>query len=235
MLPRTIYIALLIVLFSLTCIGCSNSTPIALGRSLQEYKQGQWSISAMWARKALDEKQVHDEAAYMLGLCEFQMQHVENAKSWFEEATTSRDEELQGRAFAMLGIIASNEGDYLTAATSFEQAATLLEGRDRTRARSWVAAIQNGTSFTFTNSENPAPYTLQFGAYQKLENAQEAAKQLGSDLRFAGLGSASIVEEKNQVGKVLFMVRAGAFDSRTAASRCRKRHSLPQCIVTTVQ
>lgn len=233
MQTKRLFLTPLIALIAFTCTGCSNTGPKAFERSLQEYHQGQWAISAMWAKKALDEERVNDEAKYMLGLCEFQMHHVDKAKSWFEQAATSSDEEVRGRASAMLGIIASNDGDYITAATAFEQATADLKGNDKAKASSRVAATRSG--FSFSSSTGTGSYTLQFGAYQKIENAQAAAMLLGSDLRLAGIGNPLIVEEKNQVGKVLFMVRAGSFQSRGAASRCRKRHSLPQCIVTAVQ
>ena len=232
MLPITFLRIITTTLFFML-IGCSNNSPKAMERSLQEYNQGQWSISAMWATKALENKDNQDEAAYILGLCEFRMQHVTKAKGWFEQAAKSENETVRGRVSAMLGIIASNDGDYVTAALAFEQATDDLEGIDKTKASSRSAAAKAGTSFASTISNGG--YTLQFGAYQNLENAKHAAEKLGSDLRLAGLGSPSIVEEKSAVGKVLFMVQAGSFDSRGAASRCRNRNALPQCIVTAVQ
>jgi len=213
--------------------GCSSNGPKAMERSLQEYNQGQWSISAMWANKALHNENDHDKAAYVLGLCEFRMQHADKAKGWFEQAAESDDESVRGKAYAMLGIIASDDGDFVTAALAFELATSDLDGIDKTNAISRSAAAKGGTSFASTVSDGE--YTLQFGAYKNLENAKHAASQLGSDLRLAGLGSPAIVKEKSTLGKVLFMVQAGSFDSRVAASRCRKRNALPQCIVTAVQ
>ena len=232
MLTRLLHLIFAIA-FTLALIGCSTNGPKAMERSLEEYNQGQWSISAMWARKALNENGRHDEAAYLLGLCEFRMQHIPKAKEWFEQVAKSQDKEVRGKATAMLGIIASNSGDYVTAAPAFEQATNDLKGSDKTKASSRFASAKDGTTFASTISDGR--YTLQFGAYQSLENAKNAAAKLGSDLRLAGLGSPAITEEKSTVGKVLFMVQAGSFDSRGAAARCRKRNALPQCIVTTVQ
>jgi len=202
-------------------------------RSLLEYNQGQWSISAIWAKKALHKNTTQDEAAYVLGLCEFRMKHIPKAIEWFEQAVTSDDEEVRGKASAMLGIIASNKGDYVTAALAFEQATNDLEGRDKKEANSRAVASGGGSSYTETLLSGA--YTLQFGAYKNLDNAKNAAVKLGSDLRLAGIGSANIVEEKSKVGKVLFMVQAGSFESRAAASRCRNRNGLPQCSVAVVQ
>ncbi len=232
MRPKPFHPFLTIMVFFLL-VGCSNNGPMAMERSLQEYKQGQWSISAMWANKALANESNRDEAAYVLGLCEFRMQHVAKAKYWFAEASKSKDDAVRGRASAMLGIIASNDGDYVTAALAFDQASTDLDGIDKTKASSRSAAAKNGNCFASTVSDGG--YTLQFGAYQNLENAKQAAAKLGSDLRLAGLGSPEIVTEYSSVGKSLFMVQAGSFDTRGAASRCRKRNTLPQCIVTAVQ
>ena len=223
----------ILAFMAFVCLSCSNKGPNALDRSLLEYDQGQWTISAMWARKALSEKHAHDEAAYLLGLCEYQLQHIEKAKIWFLSASKSTDEEVRGRAYAMLGIIASSKGDYVTAATAFEHAAGDLEGSDGTLASSWATATRSGT--IVASSDIPNGFTLQFGAYRKLENAKTAAAEIDADLRTAGLGNAAIVKEVTQVGRVLFTVQAGSFNSRAAASRCRNRNSLPQCIVTAVQ
>jgi tetratricopeptide (TPR) repeat protein len=232
MLP-TPFLHIIALTFFFLLTGCSNNGSRAIERSLQEYNQGQWSISAMWANKALDNKNDQDEAAYVLGLCEFRMQHAEKARGWFEQAAQSKNKAVRGRASAMLGIIASNKGDYVTAALAFEQATSDLDGIDKAKASSHSVAAKGGNSFT--SSVSIGGYTLQFGAYQSLENAKKAAETLGSDLRLAGLGSPAIVEEKFAVGKSLFMVQAGSFDSRGSASRCRKRNALPQCIVTAVQ
>ena len=223
----------ILALMAFVCLSCSNRGPTALDRSLLEYDQGQWIISAMWARKALHETHTHDEAAYLLGLCEYRLRHVEKAENWFLEASKSSDEEVRGRAYAMLGIIASSDGDYITAATAFEHAAGDLEGNDRTLASQWEKATKKGT--IVANSEVPIGFTLQFGAYQELENAKAAAAKLDANFNMAGLGNAAIVKEVTQVGRVLFTVQAGSFNSRAAASRYRTRNALPQCIVTAIQ
>jgi cell division protein FtsN len=133
----------------------------------------------------------------------------------------------------MLGIIASNSGDYATAALAFKQATIDLKGSDKTKASSRAATSGSGSAFS--EIVISGAYTLQFGAYKNLENAQNAANKIGSNLRLAGLGNASIVEEKSKIGKALFMVRAGSFETRASAARCRNRNALPQCIVTAVQ
>ncbi|HIO52779.1 MAG TPA: SPOR domain-containing protein [Phycisphaerales bacterium] len=232
MLTRPLHLIFAIA-FTLASIGCSTNGPKAMERSIEEYNQGQWSISAMWARKALNENGKHDEAAYLLGLCEFRMQHIPKAKEWFEQVATSQDKEVRGKATAMLGIIASNSGDYVTAALAFEQATNDLKGSDKTKASSRAATTGSGSPFSETVISGA--YTLQFGAYKNLENAQNAANKIGSNLRLAGLGNATIVEEKSKIGKALFMVRAGSFETRASAARCRNRNALPQCIVTAVQ
>ena len=142
MRPSPFHLIFTLPLF-LMLLGCSNNGPKAMERSLQEYNQGQWSISAMWANKALNDKSDRDEAAYLLGLCEFKMQHVNKAKGWFEQAANSGDEAVRGRASAMLGIIASNDGDYVTAALAFEQASADLDGIDKTKASARSAAAKD--------------------------------------------------------------------------------------------
>ena len=171
----------------MTAFGCSNKGPQAMERSLQEYHQGQWSISAMWARRAMNEDANQDQAAYLLGLCEFRMQHIPQAKEWFIQAATSDDEEVRGKASAMLGIIASNNGDYVTAALAFEQATIDFEGTDKTKASTRGATLGSGSSFSETLISGA--YTLQFGAYKNLENAQNAVEEIEANLRIAGLGN----------------------------------------------
>jgi tetratricopeptide (TPR) repeat protein len=232
MLPRPI-LNIVSIILTLGILGCSSTGPKAMERSLQEYNQGQWSISAMWAKKALNEKNNRSEAAYLLGLCEFRMQRTEKAKAWFLEAAGSNNEDVRGKASAMLGIIASNNNDYVTAALAFEQATADLDGLDKTIASSRAASANSGTSFSSTTPNSA--FTLQFGAYKNLENAQIAAKKLGSHLQLAGLGNASIVEEKSKFGNPLFMVQAGSFNSRATAAKYRNKNALPQCIVTAVE
>ncbi|MDP7008811.1 MAG: SPOR domain-containing protein [Phycisphaerales bacterium] len=202
-------------------------------KALLEYDQGQWSISEMWAKKALNESESSDEAAYLIGLCEFRMQRIEKSKQWFTQASESSNEEVRGKSNAMLGIIASSTGDYVTAARAFEEASADLSGSDRAKASSHAIATSSGNSFS--SSTIAGSYTLQFGAYQSLENAKNAANKLGSQLRLAGIGNVSIFEEKSKMGTALFVVQAGSFDTRAAAAKCRNLHTLPQCIVTAVQ
>ena len=187
----------------------------------------------MWAKKAYDQDKSQGEAAYLIGLCEFRQHQIDASKDWFNIAVQSEHDEVRGKAAAMLGIIASNKGDFVTATLSFEQAAEDLDGQDKTQAETRATASARGTSYSIVNSGGG--FTLQFGAYQSLENARDAASKIGDTLRLAGLGNPSIVKDTSKVGRTLFIVQAGSFDSRSEASRYRTRNSLPQCIVTALQ
>jgi hypothetical protein len=215
-------IKILILLLALVqLIGCQKANTTALDSSLLEYNQSQWLISEMWAKKSIESGKNTHEAQYMMGLCEFQLQNIDNSTAWFTKASASSDPEVKGKATAMLGIIASSKGDYQEAARAFNTSSNYLLGSDKIQAES--------RSGKHVKSNN---FTLQFGAFQKKVNATKAIDTLSNSINKAGLGRAWITEETNRSGRILFLVQAGHFKSRNAASLIREQYKLPQCIVT---
>ena len=181
----------------------------------------------MWAEKSLDEHLQIDEAQYMMGLCEFRLKRLDSANQWFQQAATSSNPTVRGKANAMIGIIASSKGEFDTANTAFNAASIDLDGRDRREAES------RRTSSTSDAPKGHAshPFTLQFGAYRNSGNANSAIVSLNSALTEAGLGEPWIIEEEDRLGRTMFLIQAGQFSSRAGASTRRKRGDLPQCIV----
>ncbi len=208
---------LTIILFTFSCE--SNKTS-SLDLSLKEYNQGQWRLSEMWAKKAIESGESIDEGEYMVGLCEFQLKDIDSSKQWFEKASKSSNEEVQGKAKAMLGIIASSNGEYAVAEIAFKSASIHLVGNDKREAdaRSGNALISG-------------EFTLQFGAYRSKANAEIALNTLSGTLAKSGLGTPHIVKEVGTLGKTMFLVQAGRFTSRKLASSRRGLGDLPQCIV----
>ena len=49
--------------------GCNSNKPTNLDQSLQEYRNGQWLLSEMWAEKAIKSKEDVVQSQYMMGLC----------------------------------------------------------------------------------------------------------------------------------------------------------------------
>jgi cell division protein FtsN len=204
-------------------ISCGESKTTTLQRSLQEYNNDQWLLSEMWAKKTIQSGNSIGESQYMMGLCEFNLQNVASSKDWFEKAATSDTPEVKGKAMAMLGIIASSNGDEAAAQLAFRNAAVNLQGADKQNAsqRSGTVSLES-------------KFTLQFGAYRKKENAQKAIEVLSIELQNANLGNAWITKEKSNIGRTLYLVQVGRFPSRNSASRSRDEHQLPQCVVTSI-
>jgi tetratricopeptide (TPR) repeat protein len=210
----------LLLLSALPNLSCESTKTNSLELSLQEYNKGQWMLSEMWAKKAIENNTNRNEAQYMLGLCEFQLEDIDSSKDWFIQAQQSNNPDVKGKATAMLGIIATSEGDYESAQLAFKSAVKNLNGIDKQKANA--------------RSGNPildGKFTLQFGAYQNRSNADKAVVNLTNSLSKSGLGTVWITPESGKYGKTMFLVQAGHFPTRSSASRRRGRGDLPQCIV----
>ena len=207
--------------------GCESTRPTSLERSIREYQDNQWLLSEMWAEKSLDEHLQIDEAQYMMGLCEFQLERFHSANQWFLQAATSSNPDVRGKSNAMVGLIASSRGEFDVANSAFKTASVDLEGRDKMEAKSRMSSTTSDNSPVHTSPF----YTLQFGAYLDRANANSKITSLNPSLVKAGLGEAWIVEEKERIGRTMFLVHAGRFPSRMSAFTRRKRGDLPQCFV----
>ena len=224
-MPQT-YITLLLTILTISLAGCQPKSLTAIDRSLQEYGDGQWLLSKMWAEESIGNHANVDEANYMIGLCEFQRNRLNSAKQWFEKSSQSQNREVRSKSNAMLGIIAESNGDPQAASIAFAAAANELVGRDKQRALSKTSPNTPQTAHA------PSGYfTLQFGAYRDKSNANTFIQSLNTTLDIAGLDNAWITEETDRLGRTMFLVQAGRFPSRTSASSRRKRGDLPQCIV----
>ena len=187
-------------------------------------------MSEMWSKKSLEQHQNVDEAQYMMGLCEFQLGRLESATQWFDQAGSSSNSEVRGKATAMLGIISSSKGDFDEARAQFAIAATELTGRDKREA-----IARSGSPIQQETGDWGSTYfTLQFGAYRDQTNAKQAVHSISNSLNEHGLGEPWILEETDRFGRTMFLVQAGRFSTRVKASTLRKSANLPQCIVATV-
>ncbi len=207
--------------------GCESSLPTSLERSILEYHHGQWLLSEMWAEKSLDEHLKIDESQYMMGLCEFHLHHLDSANEWFMQASRSSNPNVRGKANAMIGIIASSKGDFDTANAAFTTASLDLVGKDKREAESRTTPTTTNKPPNYTSRF----FTLQFGAYRDKANANAFIQTLNTALNAAGLGEAWIAEERDRLGRTMFLVQSGRYPSRSSASSRRKRGDLPQCIV----
>jgi len=218
-----------LLLFSLLA-GCKSSAPTALEYSIKEYDKNQWHLAEMWAKKSIKEQKNIGESQYLLGLCEFKQQHLVEAQGWFLKATASPSKEVHGKATAMLGIISSTNGDYAAAEAAFAIAADELHGIDKQEAASRTASSDNSSGSGSSNS-----FTLQFGAFRDQANANTTAAEISPSLKKIGIQPVWISVETDRSGKILYLVQAGHFSSRVAASTKRKYSNLPQCIVRAVE
>jgi len=216
---------LLSLLLFTILIGCKSSQQTAFDHSLSEYQNGQWLLSEKWAKKSIEANESVGESQYIMGLCEFKRHHLSEAQEWFMQASTSTSKEVHGKATAMLGIISANRGDIVAAEAAFAKAAIDLQGTDRKEAINRTTASTNLKLSRDT-------YTLQFGAFKDKTNANSAVSTLSPSLIRAGIQSIWITEDTDRTGKKLYLVQAGHFPSRSAASNRRKHGDLPHCIVT---
>ena len=219
---------LLTLLLFIILSGCKSTKPTALDRSLQEYRGGQWHLSEMWAKESIEKGQRVGQSQYMMGLCEFKRQHLDEAQEWFTKAALSSNNEVRGKATAMLGIISTNKGDYAAAEIAFSKAANDLQGVDRREALSRLSSTSDASLISNQN------FTLQFGAYRDKSNATSAVTALSAPLQKAGIRPAWIIENTDRTGRKIYLVQAGQFATRTAASNVCKNGTLPQCIVTVI-
>ncbi len=213
----------------LILIGCKSAQPSDLDKCVAEYNQGQWLLSEMWAKKSIDANKNVGESQYMMGLCEFKREHVEEATLWFSKAAASSNQEVQGKANAMLGIISENEDDYATATIAFRKAERDLTGIDKQKAS------KKFSNFDSSSIGASDAFTLQFGAYKDESNATTAVATLTPTLAKAGIDSVWITENTDFSGRTLYLVRAGHFASRRAATNRKNHGDLPHCIVTAAE
>jgi len=205
---------------------CSSSNQTAFESSLKEYQNGQWLVSEMWAKKSIESNKSVAESQYMMGLCEFKRQQFEEAQEWFTKAASSSNKDVHGKATAMLGIIAENEGDFAAAEKAFSIAAIELVGADRREAASRTTASIGNAGLISNHS-----FSLQFGAFRSKTNAELAVSNLSPKLSRVGIHSIWVTENTDRTGRKLYLVQAGHFASRTSAANRKKNGDLPQCIV----
>ena len=213
-----------LLLFSIIA-GCNSTQPTAIENSVHEYDNGDWLLSEMWAKKSIKENKNIGEAQYMMGLCEFKQNHMREAQDWFTRASASSSKDVRGKATAMLGIIASANGDFDATQSAFAIAASELKGIDQAKAE----ALSTGGNLA--NSDSKTSFTLQFGAFRDKANANSTIAEISPSLNVLGVVPIWITEETDRAGVTLYLVQAGHFSTRVAASNKRKHSNLPQCIV----
>jgi cell division protein FtsN len=204
--------------------GCAGPSPI--DRSVQAYDKGDFTMSRIWATKALAGKATHDEAAYMIGLSEYQLDHMEEALRSFRTASESQEANVRGPALAMVAQTLKKQGDHAAAEVAMQVAVADLAGPDRAQALTRVRkpTVLDGRQFS-----------LQFGAYRNHANATVAADTIAGELRGSDLPMPRVSEGTDRLGRELYFVRVGVFQSRDTASLRRQRGDLPPCIVVSVQ
>ena len=180
----------------------------------------------MWAEESIGNHEDVDQAEYVIGLCEFQRKRLNSAKDWFEKSAQSSNKEVRAKSNAMLGIIAESKGDVEAATSAYELAAAELEGGDRQQA---LLRTRSGADQT-THAPNGF-YTFQFGAFRIENNARQSLTSLLTSFQDIGLGSGWISEDKDEIGRRMYLVQAGRFVSRSSANSRRSLGDLPQCIV----
>ena len=190
-----------------TLTGCHQHDGAAMEAAVTQYDNGAISLAKIKAQKVYEQGGPQtSEAAWLIGLCDYRHGRTTAARAAFELASASPDPELSARAKAMIGQTLLEDGQPAAAAVQFEHAWPELTGDDRSRcathaATAWSQAGRDDLATQWiARSTQPAtpparnvvanhsiqtipltsdgPFTLQAGAYKKVDGARRAQEQL---------------------------------------------------------
>ncbi len=180
------------------------------------------------------------DAAYLAGLCAYQLGDLGQAEQWLTTASRSSHPPTVGKAKAALGLVLMDQHRPREAAGRLKEAAGVLAGEDarlaayhaamayqqageEASADRWfkVAGGDAGTAGTDTASRPILFFTLQAGAFRHRRHAERIAGDVSAIAMHHGLSAARIVPSRDQRGQTLYLVQFGRFRSRSAAAAAR--------------
>ena len=216
--------------------GCQTHTTPTIESASGMYENGSISLAKRDAQ-LIYERGGPDaqEAAWLIGLCDYRHGRTTAARAAFELAADSSNAPLAARAKAMIGQTLLEDGQPAAAAVQFEHAWPELRGDDRSKcaqhaatawsqagrpdlAQQWQSRTReahtsasqvtaNRSSSTGTSSGGS--YTLQAGAYKQVDGARRAKEQMTRVGARAGIGPASIRTRTDRHARFVGTERVG--------------------------
>ena len=236
--------------------GCHSQGGPTIESASRQYENGSISLAKRDAQRIYEQGgDDAPEAAWLIGLCDYRHGRTTAARAAFELAASASDPVLAARAKAMIGQTLLEDGQPAAAAVQFEHAWPELRGDDRSNcaqhaATAWSQAgrpdlaqqWQDRTSIDYgstagvtanlgssTGPDTTGNYTLQAGAYKKVDGARRAKDMMTRVAARAGFGPASIRTRTDRHGRMLYLVQIGSFETRQqaiSASRGMGDHEL---------
>ena len=238
---RVALIALIITL--MLPMGCQTATDTRSGitQATKAYEAGQLTTARQTAEplaKAAGPRS--DEAAWIVGLCDYREGKLASAQSRFRYVTTGADQPLAAQARVMLGQIELAEGEPSQCLASLARAWTDLPETHQRRAAelgvSAAEALGDARAEDLWLSRMPAAssrttkemvslrerFTLQAGAFRNRNGAESAKSELNQQATMTRLGQANIRTRTDRRGDKLYLVQIGSFSTRSAADAARR-------------
>ncbi|MDG2422483.1 MAG: SPOR domain-containing protein [Phycisphaerales bacterium] len=231
-------------LFALTAlllvVGCESTqgNRSALTLASARYEAGDFNRARDLAEPLRSHEQPQsEEAAWIIGLCDYRQGKLQQAETQFRFITTGTDKALAAQARVMLAQIDLSKGHPSLALASLSRAWSHLPSEHRRRAAElavtaakvmndakaedqWLARMPSAPSRSTTEIKALRDrYTLQAGAYRNRSGAESLKSSLnGKD---CSLGDASIRTRTDRRGRTLYLVQIGSFTTRAAADAAR--------------
>ncbi len=177
-------------------------------------------------------------AAYLAGLSAYRLGDYEGAGRHLERAAASSIQPASGNAEAVMGMVLVAQGRHREAAPRFAAAARALEGEDSRRAAARAASAYrqagdvvaagqwddaSAASRTLALAGAGGSFALQVGAFREQDRAERAAADAEPMAHAHGLAPVRIVSSSDDRGDMLYLVRFGRFNTRSAATAARSR------------
>ena len=178
-----------------------------------------------------------EEAAWIIGLCDYRQERLKDATSEFRFVTTGNDRALASQARVMLAQIDLSQGNPSLALAGISRAWGNLPAQHQRRAAElavtaaqsmndsaaedkWLARMPAAPSRTTRELKALRDrYTLQAGAYRNRTGAEHLKSRLNK--QDCPLGNATIRTRTDRRGETLYLVQIGSFTTRAAADAAR--------------
>ncbi|MCH8342494.1 MAG: SPOR domain-containing protein [Planctomycetes bacterium] len=232
--------------------GC-KSTPRAaeLDQAVGDYQAKRYAMAqkrAVRVQRSLRGPRGGD-AAYLAGLCAYQLGDLGQAEQWLTTAARSSHRLTVGKAKAALGLVLMDQHRPHEAAGRLKEAAGILVGvdarlaayhaamayqqaGDEASADRWFKVAGGDAGIDATDAASrPILFTLQAGAFRHRRHAERVAGDVSRVAMHYGLSAARIVPSRDQRGQTLYLVQFGRFRSRSAAAAARSDLGKLQYIV----
>ncbi|MEX2215707.1 MAG: SPOR domain-containing protein [Phycisphaeraceae bacterium] len=185
------------------------------------------------------------EAAYLTGLCAYQLRNSAEAERYLNTAARGNNSDVAGDSLAMLGRLYAEQNRHERATAAYLSASRRLEGQDRAQALYQAGISQQslgqwtyarGNLMLARSASRDASFiqridqqlkvvgwTIQVGAYSHVSNAQVAAQDLNQRPVAQYVGETRLVPATDVGGNQIILVQVGQFPSEANATAARGR------------